>query len=1171
MLKDKKILTFISFIMSLMLFSFQVFAQSGKIYEGPEDPAGDRTALREGFMDGNQVLVSFRNYGQVGRRGLVNGMVWPKDSEKGMQIFDQMTILIGAQVFLENDTIPVYDEAQIASRTDLDTLYFMQAAWNYEGMLDQNPDGDITWALHPVPGYFNPLSETPALSKDPSSWPTDGWPSRGFEKKWPPDSLSPEGYWNGRFGKGVKYAQLETYFVCNDAQDQEYLQSDRRVKYYPRPGVNIGDINPGVTIQKGLPWGGLGLRVEVRGYQWENPQTRDVLFWEYNISNVSDYTIPRTAFGYMIDMGVGGMPMAADDSDDMGGFVKSSDLAFVWDANDMGFGGWSPGVLGVAFLESPGINSDGIDNDNDGLTDEARDNFATEIVGPTDGISDIAKFLEAYGYTSVDQLKDHWDADEDQDWKDGVDENGNGIYDNGEVAGDDVGLDGIGPSDINYPGPDKDGTECNHKPDLLEGLNSEPNFGLTDVSESDMLGLTSFHYIPWSKIEPREDFEFYNLIGTPELVPATFVPADYSPIFGSGPFPLLRGTTERYSCAMIGAYENIDNLNAGGEPYTIIEKKRIVQLIYESDYRFAQPPVMPTLKAFAQDGKVVLTWNDNAEKFTREPLLGGENDFEGYKLYKSTDRFFADAARVYDGHGNLSGRVPIFQCDLKNDYYGFTDFGLLEGESFFLGYNTEIQHYYVDENVQNGRTYYYYLVAYDHGISGIDANIAPTENVPSIIADEDENIVYISPNVQIVTPHQFATDYVSPNLEITTPNGDIAGTGTISFDALIPEDLKAGNEYKLSFLVDTVTIFRKIPSMGYVYRNIGFKVTDITDTNRIMFQESPEYSVGGHVQYDIGQKYYYMQSDIKLDPFEGIQVEWSDVPSKGAEYDPEKSGWIVGDAQIQVAIDEDAYKLFPWQTEVVFTSGDITSTTMAADISKIRKAPGIASTDFDKSLLLPDQTFNFYVENKQFQDSTGAPYLLDVLAYDADTSGTFDILKDYVLIGYSSIDKDVRKWWLTIATFNFRNITSAEELPAPGDVYRIDSKRPFTASDEFIMKVIEPSDQEKQEAEDLDEIQVVPNPYIVTNMMEPAVRNVFLNQRRRLMFTHIPSECEIKIFTISGYFVDEIDVTNEPSNGIVHWDLLTHEGLEIGPGVYVYYLKSKKTGDVKTGKFAVIK
>jgi len=1161
----KQILIFTYILLLLSLYTFQVFAQSGKIYEGPEDPAGDRSALREGLMDGNQVLVGFRNYGQVGRRGMVDGMKWPKDSEEGMQIFDQMTTLIGAQVFLEQDTIPVFDEEQIRSRTDLDTLYYMQAAWNYEGMLDRNPEGDITWALHPVPGYFNELSETPALSKDPNSWPLDGWPARGTEKKWP-------GEWNGRFGRGVRYAQLESYFVCNDAQDQEYLQSDRRVKYYPRPGVKIGDINPDVTIQKGMPWGGLGLRVEVRGYQWENPQTRDILFWEYNISNVSDYTIPRTAFGYMIDMGVGGMPNAADDSDDMGGFVEGSDMAYVWDANDLGFGGWSPGVLGIAFLESPGINSDGIDNDDDGLTDEARDNFATEIIGPTAGITDIPKFLETYGYTSVNQLKDHWDADEDQDWKDGFDENGNGKYDNGEVAGDDVGLDGVGPNDLNYVAPDADGTECNHKPDLLEGLNSEPNFGLNDVSESDMLGLTSFHYIPWSQIEPKEDYEFYNLIGTPGLVPSTFVPADYSPIFGSGPFPLARGTTERYSCAMIGAYENIDNLNAGGEPFTIIEKKRIVQLIYESDYRFAQPPVMPTLYASAQDGKIVLTWNDNAEKYTREPLLGGENDFEGYKLYKSTDRFFADAARVHDGFGNPSGKVPIFQCDLKNDYYGFTDYGLIQGESYFLGYNTEIQHHYVDENVQNGRTYYYYLVAYDHGISGINANIAPAENVPSIIVDEDENVTWTSPNVQIVTPRQYASDYVSPNIEVTTPNGDIAGTGTISFKTLISEDLKEGNEYKLSFLIDTVTVFRKVPGMGYVYRNVGFTVCDVTDSNKIIFQETPEDNWGGHVIYDIGQKFSYMKSNISLDPFEGIKIEWSNVPSKGAEYDSETSGWITASSDsMQFTLDEDAYKLFPWETDIIFTSGDITYTTMATDISKIRKAPGIASGDFDKSLLLTGQTFDFYVENRQFQDSLGVPYLLDILAYDANENGVFDILEDDVLIGYSSIDKDVMKWQLTIATFNFRHANSEDDLPAPGDVYKVNSKRPFVATDEFIIKVLEPSEDMKKNAEDLDKIKVVPNPYIVTNMMEPSLRTIFLNQRRRIMFTHIPAQCEIKIFTTSGYLIDEIDVNNEPSNGIVHWDLLTNEGLEIAAGVYFYHIKSQKTGKEKMGKFAVIK
>ena len=134
------------------------------------------------------------------------------------------------------------------------------------------------------------------------------------------------------------------------------------------------------------------------------------------------------------------------------------DMAYLWDMDETGRGGVRTGVSGLAFLESPGISWDGIDNDEDGLIDEKRDNEASQIIGPYDGITNLSQFLDYYGLNE-DQLRDHWDADEDQDWQDGNDLNGNGIYDNGEDPGDDVGLDGVGPGELNYYGPDADGTE----------------------------------------------------------------------------------------------------------------------------------------------------------------------------------------------------------------------------------------------------------------------------------------------------------------------------------------------------------------------------------------------------------------------------------------------------------------------------------------------------------------------------------------------------------------------------------------------------------------------------------------------------------------------------------------------------------------------------------------
>ena len=102
-------------------------------------------------------------------------------------------------------------------------------------------------------------------------------------------------------------------------------------------------------------------------------------------------------------------------------------------------------------------------------------------------------------------------------------------------------------------------------------------------------------------------------------------------------------------------------------------------------------------------------------------------------------------------------------------------------------------------------------------------------------------------------------------------------------------------------------------------------------------------------------------------------------------------------------------------------------------------------------------------------------------------------------------------------------------------------------------------------------VKVVPNPYVATNAMEPAVSNIYLNQRRRIMFTNVPAACTIKIFTTSGVLVDELNVNNPSDEGIVHWDLLSKEGLEVAGGMYFYHIKAKATSDEKIGKFAIIK
>ena len=653
----------------ILILSTSVILGQGKPYEGPDDPAGDIAAEREGYMSGNRVYLYFQNTTELAKwvpnTAGSQWSRWPNNFE-GVRMLDGVGLLIGAKVYVKNDTIPEDDPIQIITNPNLDELYFLQTSYREE--MDTNPTGDVEWGLYPVFGYFNENSENPAMSNRPNSWPIGGWPSTGSSTKWP-------GEWNGRFGRGVIYADMEAYFVANDAQDQEYLGPEDIIKYYPMreydasgniiSDLKIGDRNSQVSIQNGLPWGGLGIRVSQRGFQWNNPQARDAIFWEYSIANVSRYNLPEVAFGYWVDNGIGN-----DTSDELGFFDKLINMAYSWDINGIGEGGLPTGTMGFAYLESPGIYTDFLDNDDDGLTDERRDNVATAIIGPTDGISDISKFLEAYNLELSD-LRPHWDADEDQDWEDGIDTNGDGIYQSNEFAGDDVGLDGVGPAELNYPGPDFG--ECNHQPDFQQGVGCEPNFNTTDVTESDMVGLTSFRLFRVPDHSPpytnwfRNDESFWNLIGQDSLARYLGNISNLIETFASGPFPLVQGSEERISMSELHSYDPLAGLNSEPDHLApaLYEQKRIVQVIYEKDYRFAQPPKMPTLSATPGDGKVVLTWDNISDTRTRDPFLGNVNDFEGYKLYRTSDPKLQDAEIITDGYGTPVYKQPIFQCDKK--------------------------------------------------------------------------------------------------------------------------------------------------------------------------------------------------------------------------------------------------------------------------------------------------------------------------------------------------------------------------------------------------------------------------------------------------------------------------------------------------------------------------
>ncbi|MBK7107047.1 MAG: hypothetical protein IPH62_17375 [Ignavibacteriae bacterium] len=1178
------------FLLIFSIYNIYLFSQS-RPYEGPDDPAGDIAAERTGWMSGNRVLMFYRNTTEISDHQTWFVNKWPNTLD-GTKMHDGICLLIGARIFVENDSIPVTNSTEILTRKDLDTLYYCQSS--YREHMDKDPSGTIEWGFYPVFGYFNELSETPAMSNLPDSWPPLGWPAFGDELIWPKE-------WNGRFGRGVMKADQESYFVVNDAHDQEYIGTEDTVKYFPRriydgnggvfSDVKIGDKKSDVTIQNGFPWGGIGIRVQARGFQWSHPAVQDAIFWEYGIANISEYDIPNMYFGLYTDNAVGGE--SSDGADDIAYYNLELNMCYSWDLDGIPVGGGkAPGVYGLAFLESPGIAIDNADNDNDGLTNERRDNNALQKIGPYDGITNLSNFLNFYSLTESD-LKEHWDADEDQDWNDWNDLNNNGIYDDGEDLGDDVGLDGVGPSDLNYLGPDSDGTEANHRPDRKEGI-AEPNFAETDISESDMVGLASFKYIfQWGR-------DFYGVGGDENLWKlhtsienpfddAQMDPRNFVEQFASGVFELKKGLTERISMSELHAYESLEGLNSElHKAPALFELKRLVQLIYETDYRFAQPPLMPTLITNPSDSKVFLSWDDKADKFTREAFAKNVNDFEGYKLYRSTDPYLADPTIITNGFGSPTLKSPIYQCDIINDRKGFANYGTINGIQYWLGDDSGLRHSFIDENVQNGRTYYYVLVAYDYGLA--DRQIGPTENTFILEIDENENVRRISPNVAVVQPHQFAAGFPNEGKTNVVEKTNAAQFIDFEVDLFDPSKIKNGNTYKLKLDVHEAgfaeTNARLRSPYDILYYNDGIRIYNVTNGDSLVYHETKKDLAGSN--FDTLDVYEITaltnEREIVTDLIEGLRLRMRLIPLTYPKINPENTGWVEGKSELNINLSP-KYQYFPWHYEIVWNETGVYDSTRTNFL--LKKLEDHEGNEIEKVNTLLNQQFNFKVLNKTFLDSTGNYPKMDLIVQDVNSNGVYDWKEDYILVGDSRFDtrNKLYLWAGTIFSIDFKNIVTESELPKPNDVYRIDFMRGFHHSDSLMFTVTGITDEldEKKLEEDMKKIKVVPNPYVVTNTMESAVANWQRNQKRQIMFTHIPAQCKISIFTLSGILIDEIEVDNSVSgrenswdlnseaNGTVHWDLRSSEGLEIAAGYYIYHVESKRTGEVKVGKFAVIK
>lgn len=1172
--KNMKCRIYFSFFVALtLLLNFWEAGFTQVSRHVPSDQRGDPNLRRKSNIDGNNVRATVFNFGLSGRTAAVPDEIpyeWPKNTKRNYIAL--VAIWLAGEVKDE--------DGNIIQIVDFPTFR-------------QSPSGE-SWNLEPVPGFLNPDANSIARSDDPSTWPTaaqGGW----RDKRDDPVDPGWIGSWNGFFGKNVFNADQELFYRTSD-------DLYTRFNYIP------DETDP--------TRGGLGLLMDVRALAWSQILISDVVFFIHDILNDGTKRIPKSSFLIWLADIVGNDP--ADDQP----FVDlQTSTAFLTDADRVGdeaFGTDPVGVASIKYIETPGNEVDGIDNDGDAdfhpellaqiqgdpdvrvpvfteadfqprfikpgdkivlidsLTFERRiveypagggvvktlgqlvnlppegitvaeDTVANLIDDDLDGLIDerltlhLERFDEITGTVRPVRYINYLSFDVGDTLKRGfivpgkatkasfatiapmIDESRDDGFDNDgdwNILQDDLGLDGVGGT-----GDFGDG---DGKPTSGSGTDfpGEPNIDKTDVSETDLIGLTTAIQDPAFGINFNTVSDAF--IWRKFMIPGQFFlprpTGEYDTFVSSGFFPIEPGQRQRMAVSIALAGGGIDKQ---ADLESAERKQNQARVAFESDYQFAQAPLQVTVTAVPGDRKVTLYWDDIAEKSIDrfiQRIGGPARDFEGYRIYRATDAAFQDAKVITDARGTPTLLKPIAQFDLKDGITGLHPVDI-NGVKFDLGRDTGLVHTFTDTNVVNGQRYFYAVTAYDFGFA--EGNIPPTETPVKVDVDPQGNIKTGS-NVVVVRPREPVAGYLPAGV---TRFEHVQGsaTGEIGFKIIDPRKIEDGHIYEITFQ-DTVKKGRIIDTLT----TKNFTVTDLTD-GVVELKESTRFNKGDEVPIIDGFQLFFVNEErVSLNQ---VLSGWNDPDVYPFQFSPVLFPPIVGEQR-------------PNDYQIII--GEV----------------GIAtSKDTSLSFLkLPAKPVNFKVvnlsENKPvefaFAEIDGNDGRFTINPNNANLTDTIYLLEP------DAQGRLVYTWQIIL------NLKANGRNPQAGDTLNIFLRKPFLSRDVYQFQMKAPQMDPELAKKELDDIRVVPNPYVAAARWEP--RNPFSSGRgpRELHFINLPKKCTIRIFNVNGVLIDTIKHDSELDNGTAIWDMLSKDNLEISYGIYIYHIEAPGIGE-KTGTFAVIK